>query len=224
MPTTFKVFFRRVDFFLRNEPYRSPDQDYVVHSVSIDELFEEKNDPWYTRAYRGVRRFWLNHWLCNPRDAYYGAKYAYQRLARGWDDRVVWSIDWWLDEIMPPILRKLKEDKNGIPSELFEGLPTVPDKPWNHTEEAYGMAEKLWDGILEKMIAGFEASRRIKEGTYEEELGPYPLRRPKGVSKEDWGKIREDHFEASQLLRERDEKIFKEGFALFAEFYHSLWD
>jgi hypothetical protein len=222
MLTLLKTLARRADFFLRNKPYHSSD-DYVV-THSFDEIFEETNDPWYTRVYWAVRRFWLYHWLCNPRDIWYGAKYAYQRLTRGWDDRAVWSIDWWLDDKMPAMLRKLKEDKHGIPSELFEGLPTMPDEPWNYTEEAYGMAEKRWDEILDKIIAGFEASRRIKSLTYEDELGPYPLRRPKGVSKEDWSKVREDHYNASCLLMERDKKIFKDGMALFVEYYGSLWD
>jgi len=179
--------------------------------------------PWYTSAYWVIRRG-IRHIRMFPENSYYAAKYAYQRVSRGWDDRAVWSIDWWLDDKMPAMLRKLKEDKHGIPSSMFEGLPTIPDEEWNYTDEAYEMAQARWDAILDKMIAAFEASRRIQNLTYKEELGPYPLRCPEGVSKEDWEKIKDDRFAASQLLRERYEKIFKEGMALFAEHYWSLWD
>ena len=39
-----------------------------------------------------------------------------------------------------------------------------------------------------------------------------------------WAKIKDDNLVASRELRKRDEAIFKEGIALFAEHYHSLWD
>ena len=74
------------------------------------------------------------------------------------------------------------------------------------------------------MIAGFEASRRVKDGTYEEELGPYPLYRPKGMPKAEWKEYGHQHFLKTEELRKRDEKIFEEGMALFAKHYWSLWD
>jgi hypothetical protein len=221
MLNTLKTLIRRVDFYLRNEEYRAPSGHSTTRPFS--DLFEGPPDPFRTRVYWSVRR-WAHRIWDAPRDSYYAVKYAYQRVSRGWDDRAVWSIDWWLDDKMPAMLRKLKEDKHGIPGSMFEGLPTIPDEEWNYTDEAYEMAQARWDAILDKMIAAFEASRRIQNLTYKEELGPYPLRRPEGVRKEDWEKIKDDRFAASQLLRERDEKIFKEGMALFAEHYWSLWD
>jgi hypothetical protein len=215
-----KALVRRVDFYLRNEEYRSPDRDFVLHS--IDDLFEEKDDPIRTRVYWAVRRFWVNHWLCNPRANWFNLVCAYQRLTRGWDDRAVWSIDYWLDDKMPAMLRKLKEDKHGIPMSMFDGLP-MNDQDY-HDEPEMNIAEERWNAVLDKMIAGFEASHRVKEGIYEEELGDYPLRRPKDVDKAVWEKVKHDRFLASEELRKRDEAIFKEGMALFAEHYWSLWD
>ena len=214
-----KTLLRRADFYLRNKPYRSPSEDCVCRP--IDELFDRPPDPLRTRVYWFVRRWAKNVWDA-PSDAYRAAKYACQRVTRGWDDRAVWSIDWWLDERMPAMLRKLKEDKHGVPMEMFDGLP-VNDKGY-HDDAEFAIAEGRWNAILDKMIAAFEASRRINHGLYEEELGEYPLRRPEGVSKEAWKKVRDDRFKASQLFQERDEKIFKEGMALFVEFYSNLWD
>jgi hypothetical protein len=179
-------------------------------------------DPLRTRVYWAIRRFWTNHWLCNWDDNYREVKYAYQRVVRGWDDRAVWAIDYWLDEKMPTMLRRLKEDKHGIPMTMFDGLP-VNDEG-HHDEPETEIASKRWEETLDKMIAGFEASRRVKEGLYEEELGSYPLYRPKGMPKDEWEKVRHEHFVKSQKLSKRDERIFKEGIALFAIHYWSLWD
>ena len=64
----------------------------------------------------------------------------------------------------------------------------------------------------------------MSDGLYEKELGEYPLRRPEGVTKEDWEKVRDDRMKASRLLEARDEAIFQEGMKLFVEHYRSLWD
>ncbi len=224
MYDTLKALLRRVDFYLRNEPYSPPSDDFRL--IPLEDIFDKdpRIDPLRTRAYWAVRCFWTNHWLCNPKNVYREVKYAYQRVARGWDDRAVWSIDYWLDGIMPDMLRQLKKDKHGTPMSMFPTEPEYIAEDGNATEEAHAIAIARWDAVMDKMIAGFEASRRAKDGLYEEELGEYPLRRPEGVSKEDWKKVQHDRHLASRLLEERDEKIFKEGMALFAENYWSLWD
>jgi hypothetical protein len=220
-----KTLWGKVHAFLRNaRPYDSWFDGSTPHTRKWEpDLFDEERDPWYTTVYWYVRRAAI-YVKDAPRDSYYALKYAHQRLTRGWDDRAVWSIDWWLDDKMPDMLRKLKKDKHGIPGDMFEGLPTVPGEEWNHTEEAYEMAEARWNGIIDKMIAAFEANRRMQNLTYEDELGEYPLHRPTGVSRDAWAKVQHDRFEASQLLRERDEVIFQEGMALFVKHYRSLWD
>lgn len=218
-----KTLVRRVDFYLRNEPYRPVSEDFICRP--FDDLFEGPPDPLRTRVYWGVRRWAKRIWEA-PSDSYYACKYAYQRLTRGWDDRAVWSIDYWLDDKMPAMLRQLKRDKHGIPSDMFlpEDLITEGDWAGNPSDEGMVRAEARWDAIMDKMIAGFEASARAKSGVYEEELGEYPLRRPDGVDKETWKKVKHDRYLASEVLRERDTKLFEEGMALFAKHYWSLWD
>lgn len=212
---------RKLDSWLRNEPFRSPEEPYTTRP--FEDLFDNPDDdPVRTRVYWAIRRFWNHHWLCNPRDIYYGCVYAYQRVTRGWDDRAVWSIDYWLDEKMPAMLRKLKVDKHGTPMSMFE-KEDLDEDGCNPTDEGHVRAEARWNEVLDKMIAAFEASERMKHGTYPE-LGPYPLYRPAGVSREAWKKIGDDHFAASQLLQKRDEQIYEEGMALFVKHYHSLWD
>src|SRR5579871_6411506 len=122
--TSLKSLLRRLDFYLRNEEFYPSNES---RSYPVEDLFGDPNneppDPLRTRAYWAVRRFWANHWLCNWDNVYREVKFAYQRVVRGWDDRAVWSIDYWLDDKMPAMLRKLKEDKHGVPMTMFDGLP-----------------------------------------------------------------------------------------------------
>lgn len=91
-------------------------------------------------------------------------KWACQRVFRGWDDRVVWSVDWWLNDIMPPILRKLKQDKHGIPIEFFGDIS--PSEIGDNEEEEK-CAEDLWNAEIDKMILGFESAKKICEYEWE---------------------------------------------------------
>lgn len=200
---------RRIDFYLRNEVYRPPSESFTTH-------------PLRTRVYWNIRRFWSHHWLVNPSTVYYKFVYAYQRLTRGWDDRAVWSIDWWLDGMMPAMLRQLKRDKHGTPMDMFEPEDFEEDG-YTITDEGHVRADARWDAIMDKMIAAFEASRRI-HGVYEGELGDYPLRRPDSTSEEDWEKVKNTRHEDIKRLTQRDAVIFQEGMALFVTHYHSLWD
>lgn len=82
-------------------------------------------------------------------------RWAWQRLTRGWDDRVIWSIDYHLAEMMPQWLRVLKVKKQGIPGGMF-------DDPFTDlTPEMEAAAVEKWRGVLNEMIAGFEAAKRI---------------------------------------------------------------
>ena len=83
-------------------------------------------------------------------------RWAWQRIFRGWDDRVVWGIDTYLAEMIPQWMRKLKEDKHGFPALMFG------DNNWNKfsndhffpgTEET---AVRRYELILDTIIEGFE--------------------------------------------------------------------
>lgn len=64
-------------------------------------------------------------------------KWLWQRATRGWADCDVWSIDYYLNEVIPAMVRHLKETTMGRPC---------------------GISEKKWDEILEKIASGFEAN------------------------------------------------------------------
>lgn len=97
----------------------------------------------------GVAGYNPTHALTHPWvivDYYYReAKYFIQRGYRGYSDRDNWSIDWYLTEVLPKMLLNLKKNTHGCP---------------------VGMAHKQWSQILQQMIDGFKAGRRIQEYRY----------------------------------------------------------
>lgn len=87
-------------------------------------------------------------------------KYAWQRVFRGWDDRVIWSIDIYLTEKIPLWLLKLKEDKQGVPINFFK------DGVTEFTDEEVENARIKWNAELDTMIRGFAASKKIQDSEY----------------------------------------------------------
>ncbi len=62
-------------------------------------------------------------------------KWAWQRLTRGYDDRLFWAMDSYLDPIILAGLKNLKENGMGYPP---------------------GITQKKWNKVLDTMIEGFE--------------------------------------------------------------------
>jgi hypothetical protein len=65
-------------------------------------------------------------------------KWAYQRAVRGYDDRLYWGMDEYLDPIILAGLKNLKENGMGYP---------------------IGLTEKKWNKVLDTMISGFETDK-----------------------------------------------------------------
>jgi hypothetical protein len=110
-------------------------------------------------------------------------KYAWQRVFRGWDDRVVWSIDNYLAKSIPQWIRALKENQIGYPMSMHKEEDFI-DAGYSleTTEDSDKEAIKKWDNILNQIAEGFEAYTKIddeslypgKEG-YEELLEKYEI-------------------------------------------------
>lgn len=93
-------------------------------------------------------------------------KWAYQRVFRGWDDRVIWSVDWWMADIMPEVLATLMVKKHGTPFMAFDG---EPDEKGEYTDKQMNDAKEKYDNEIRKMIRGFQAAHLIHEGVTAEE-------------------------------------------------------
>lgn len=141
-------------------------------------------------------RYYIKHPLHLWYDLTNPLKWAWQRVFRGWDDRVIWSIDGYLSEMMPQWLRRLKEEKAGIPFSCFEGSTTEEIE-----KEDLAVAEKKWHAILDTMIAGFEAGKKLIDYDFM------------------YDDIEEFH--KQQFVAE---VTFNRGMDAFKEHYFSLWD
>lgn len=67
-------------------------------------------------------------------------KYFIQRGYRGYSDRDNWSVDGFLLQILPPMLKNLRKNTYGHP---------------------IGLTAKKWDFILFQMEEGFKANRKL---------------------------------------------------------------
>ena len=81
--------------------------------------------------------------------------WAWQRMVRGWDDRSIWSIDVYLSDQIPQLVRKLKEIAHGVPGAMFDA------EDWDTKADAWkdGKMEEAtakWDAILDEIADGFE--------------------------------------------------------------------
>jgi hypothetical protein len=87
--------------------------------------------------------------------------WAWQRVFRGWDDRVIWSIDVHLCEIIPVWIRELKNQKQGIPGRLFGDNNYNPNSKNYHTFPGTDeTAIMKYNAILDIIIEGFEILKK----------------------------------------------------------------
>lgn len=71
-----------------------------------------------------------------PHDSYWGVRFAWQRVHRGWDDRSLWSLDTWLARTVGAQLQEM--------ARIAHGWPGGPD--W--TFETWTAALRVHGGVL----------------------------------------------------------------------------
>ncbi|MFZ2992495.1 MAG: hypothetical protein WA061_02155 [Microgenomates group bacterium] len=122
-------------------------------------------------------------------------KWAKQRVQRGYDERISWSIDWYLNRMMPKWLKELRpvEGKTqGTPMEFFTDEECSTSD--GISKEAEVRARDAWKKEIDIMISGFEAAQRLNDSW-----------KPESEDSEDW-------------------KLFNAGFDSFKKYYFCLWD
>lgn len=172
-------------------------------------------------GYRVGSSSWWKHWF-SLRTYSNWVLFYYQRATRGWADCDTWSLDDYLNEWLPDALRHLKLHTHGFPTSMYteeEAKIVQPDGTlWPTSlpagEDADKRAADKWGYILTKIIVGFEANKRMMDGLYENELGPFPIF-PINIK---------ERLELEKPLIERDKRLFAEGMALFVQYYNNLWD
>lgn len=109
--------------------------------MNLDELKAELNKPksWIVEVYWWCYRFWHNQVKTLPKET----KWFFQRGYRGYADCDVWSMDGYLTDIIPAMIRRLMTYKNSYPPE-FQNI-----------EE--------WLQILDEIASGFELMKAWEE-------------------------------------------------------------
>lgn len=113
---------------------------------TIKEMLEELDNPksLWDRFILNPKMNWLRWIIYNlpdvPRDTYNEIKYFIQRGKRGYSDRDLWDLDFYLATIISSSVKNLKD--NYI---------------------TYGACEKEWISVLDDIVFAFEKEKKIIE-------------------------------------------------------------
>lgn len=94
-------------------------------------------------------------------------KWAWQRVFRGWDDRALWGINYYIAKILPEMLTKFIKYNNGIPMSIVDKYPR--NDSYEMSDEDYDTASIEWDAILQKISDGFALYDKLDEISDKEE-------------------------------------------------------
>lgn len=94
----------------------------------------------------------------------YTIKWGFQRMFRGWDDTMIWSVDYYLATLIPKLVRRLKEVKHGTPIEMFSKNSKI-NEGGDVPDEEYEKAREKWNKILEEIAEGFEEYKNNQDTT-----------------------------------------------------------
>jgi len=143
-------------------------------------------------------KYIIFHPITNLRELGYHIKWAYQRLFRGWDDRVAMGISWHLCQNMPAWIARMKQYGNSYP------MDTTYEE---------------WHEILDNIADGFRAGNRLLEDDF-------PVWHKLYDSGWDGEDIPNPDEFWKQWKKERNEAKdeFDEGMKLFVAWFFNLWD
>ena len=186
--------------------------DGDVTYSSVDELIREMEEMDKKRFFlfrfidekifrgKGVFSYRPSYVLFNPfvffPEVFRRIKWAWQRVFRGWDDTVVWSIDTWLDETMPQLLEKLIETKHGTPAMYF---PDTYGENGEYSDDIEKKASSDYETDLRMIIRGFKASKEMDDLHF----------------------VNKEQFESRMKELQQE---FEMGMYLLIKLYKTLWD
>jgi hypothetical protein len=178
---------------------------YLGFSKDTTHSWAEKSPEWFTNLCQGVH---------DKRK---------RKISVKIDKYDVWSMDSTLALIIVPMLKRIKEDKHGIPMTVFEEWDET-DNTGNFTSAAMKVAEARWDLILDKMIWSFEQVIDEEHDAFwpvkpELDMKDYPEDEGKLTTPVRWSVEGKCNYDAMYAYHER----IQEGLDLFATHYRNLW-
>jgi hypothetical protein len=143
-----------------------------------------------------------------------------------WD---TWTMDNTLAHIVFPMLKQLRETKQGAPftddEDAPEHLRTSAAPPIKNDWDTDDNHFKRWDWILDEMIFAFESKLTDWDEQFwtvkpELDFDKRPEDEGKDVTPVRWKQIGECNWEARDAYQAR----ITNGFRLFGKYYEHLWD
>ena len=125
-------------------------------------------------------------------------KYRWQRSKRGYADCDWWSFHAYLTDLIIPNIRKLKDNVNGCPGDLYD-------------KERVNDECHKWKEILEEIAQGFEAAKFLDGFGYHKWVDSETHKGAKTL------KIDEESINNAYIKMQR-------GLELFKQYYVNLWD
>ena len=139
------------------------------YKLKVYSLYDDKNKGFTNWVGYDGKYIALHPWIVLEK-TFEEIKWAWQRVFRGWDDRVIWSIDWYLAKYIPQWLMELKSKKQGVPTSMYDEADF--DNNFNTSKEGDAKAIAKYDAILDQIITAFESYSLLEDNfdpeTYEE--------------------------------------------------------
>lgn len=140
-----------------------------------------------------------------------------------------WSADHTLSLIILPLLKELKEKKQGSPYVYDEDVPehlrraasSEKKEPENYTDSNF---HARWDWIIDEMIWAFEQTSKADRDSqfYSGEMDIYFEKDETGMSRMMTGP---NHtFTVDREAQKQYEDRIQKGLILFGKYYHCLWN
>ena len=174
----------------------------IAHSKLKKEIIRlknwEKNHPILTKFKR--LRWWLRYIIKNKlEDIPLNIKSFIQRGKRGWSNRDVWGLDYYLANTITKTIYNLKENTCGFPIGLTEGK---------------------WVDILNTIKDTFYYAKEISNG----QLYLIRSERKRKHWQKHLDKINKKHNCYDRCMTDKEIKAYDAGWELFKKYFFSLWD
>lgn len=121
-----------------------------------------------------------------------------QRLLYGISESDAWSLDTHLNKIIPRGIKYLRDSNSGVPGIIYDEHGQVIYDCVSDDDTSINKGSKIWVGVLDDIIAGFEANEEIDE--------LYGINRQR----------------RDRIIENRN-YVFQKGMALMANNWNHLW-
>ena len=173
-------------------------EDGEFESLEDMQKYYKLKEPWYERAwdfvYLPVYRFF--RWIIWENIKPSNFKHWYQRAKQGYSYQDCWSVDWYLADIIPKMVRQLKNNAHGHPGDI---------------------TEEEWSDVLEDIARAFELEYEIIDYVLYDCADKKQERHMKKLMKD------KDSFEGCRIMTTAEKCTRDRGWKYFRKYFYNLW-